>query len=182
MKNRFFLALTLLFGLAAMPSQAQVKIGFINADYILGQMPESKQVEEELKATQTQYQELYQTKVKQFQDKLSQYEGLPQNTSDVIKQDYEKELQTMQQGIQEFQQTSQSSLQKKQAQLLQPLLEKIESTMHDVAKENAYTYVFNYDAGLGTAPILLHYPDNANMSDLVLKKMGITPPAAPATK
>jgi outer membrane protein len=39
---------------------------------------------------------------------------------------------------------------------------------------------------MGTAPILLHYPTDANMSDLVLKKMGITPkpatPAAPAKK
>jgi outer membrane protein len=34
---------------------------------------------------------------------------------------------------------------------------------------------------MGTAPILLHYPTEANISDLVLKKMGITPkPATPA--
>ena len=72
-------------------------------------------------------------------------------------------------------------MQKKQAQLLQPLLKKVEENMHAVASDNAYTYVFNYDAGMGTAPILLHYPADANMSDLVLKKMGITPkPAAPA--
>jgi outer membrane protein len=52
-----------------------------------------------------------------------------------------------------------------------------------VANENAYTHVFNYDAGMGTAPILLHYPSEAAISDLVLKKMGITPKpvtAAPA--
>ena len=47
--------------------------------------------------------------------------------------------------------------------------------MHAVANENAYTHVFNYDAGMGTAPILLHYPTEAAISDLVLKKMGITP-------
>jgi outer membrane protein len=52
--------------------------------------------------------------------------------------------------------------------------------MHAVATENQYTYVFNYDAGMGTAPILLHYPAEANVSDLVLKKMGITPKAATA--
>jgi outer membrane protein len=28
---------------------------------------------------------------------------------------------------------------------------------------------------MGTAPILLHYPTEAAISDLVLKKMGITP-------
>ncbi|MEN9385674.1 MAG: hypothetical protein RLZZ185_415 [Bacteroidota bacterium] len=188
MKNKLFLAMSLVFGMAILPAKAQVKIGFINADYILSQMPEAKQVEEDLKNTQKQYETLYQGKVKDFQDKLAVYEKLSADpkTADIIKQDKEKELQNLQTSIQEFQQNSQSSLQKKQAQLLQPLLKKVEENMHAVAAENAYTYVFNYDAGMGTAPILLHYPADANMSDLVLKKMGITPKpvtatAAPAT-
>ncbi|MFD3276870.1 OmpH/Skp family outer membrane protein [Aquirufa echingensis] len=183
MKNKLFLAMSLVFGMAILPAKAQVKIGFINADYILSQMPEAKQVEEDLKNTQKQYETLYQGKVKDFQDKLAAFEKLNADpkTADIIKQDKEKELQNLQTSIQEFQQNSQSSLQKKQAQLLQPLLKKVEENMHAVAAENAYTYVFNYDAGMGTAPILLHYPADANMSDLVLKKMGITPkPAAPA--
>jgi outer membrane protein len=183
MKNKLLLAMSLVFGMAILPAKAQVKIGFINADYILSQMPEAKQVEEDLKNTQKQYETLYQGKVKDFQDKLAVFEKLNADpkTADIIKQDKEKELQNLQTSIQEFQQNSQSSLQKKQAQLLQPLLKKVEENMHAVAAENAYTYVFNYDAGMGTAPILLHYPADANMSDLVLKKMGITPkPAAPA--
>jgi outer membrane protein len=181
MKNKLFLAMSLVFGMAILPAKAQVKIGFINADYILSQMPEAKQVEEDLKNTQKQYETLYQGKVKDFQDKLAVFEKLNADpkTADIIKQD--KELQNLQTSIQEFQQNSQSSLQKKQAQLLQPLLKKVEENMHAVAAENAYTYVFNYDAGMGTAPILLHYPTDANMSDLVLKKMGITPKPATAT-
>ncbi len=183
MKNKLFLAMSLVFGMAILPAKAQVKIGFINADYILSQMPEAKQVEEDLKNTQKQYETLYQGKVKDFQDKLAVYEKLSADpkTADIIKQDKEKELQNLQTSIQEFQQNSQSSLQKKQAQLLQPLLKKVEENMHAVAAENAYTYVFNYDAGMGTAPILLHYPTDANMSDLVLKKMGITPKPVTAT-
>ena len=183
MKNKLFLAMSLVFGMAILPAKAQVKIGFINADYILSQMPEAKQVEEDLKNTQKQYETLYQGKVKDFQDKLAVFEKLNADpkTADIIKQDKEKELQNLQTSIQEFQQNSQSSLQKKQAQLLQPLLKKVEENMHAVAAENAYTYVFNYDAGMGTAPILLHYPTDANMSDLVLKKMGITPKPATAT-
>ena len=191
MKNKLFLAMSLVFGMAILPAKAQVKIGFINADYILSQMPEAKQVEEDLKNTQKQYETLYQGKVKDFQDKLAAFEKMNADpkAADIIKQDKEKELQNLQTSIQEFQQNSQSSLQKKQAQLLQPLLKKVEENMHAVATENQFTYVFNYDAGMGTAPILLHYPTEANISDLVLKKMGITPKpvtapaaAAPAKK
>ena len=64
MKNKFLLAVGLMFGMATLPLKAQVKIGFINADYILSQMPEAKQVEEDLKNTQKQYETLYQGKVK----------------------------------------------------------------------------------------------------------------------
>ena len=54
-----------------------------------------------------------------------------------------------------------------------------------MAKENGYSYVLNSDAGYGTTPVLLHAPDDANISDLVLKKMGVTPRdpnVAPATQ
>ena len=136
MKNKLFLAMSLVFGMAILPAKAQVKIGFINADYILSQMPEAKQVEEDLKNTQKQYETLYQGKVKDFQDKLAVYEKLSADakTADIIKQDKEKELQNLQTSIQEFQQNSQSSLQKKQAQLLQPLLK---TSIREISKTSS---------------------------------------------
>ncbi len=183
MKHKFFIALFAIVALATSQVNAQ-KFGYISLDYILNQLPEAKQVETELKTTQTQYENLLQAKVKDFQTKLADYEKNAATMNEVIRADREKELQGLQSQIEEFRQSSATSLQKKQAQLLQPLLKKIEDNMHAVAKENAYLWVFNYDAGQGTSPIVLHAPDDANISDLVLKKMGVTPkpatPAAPA--
>ena len=187
MRNKFLIALFAFIGLAVSNVNAQQKIGYISLDYILAQMPEAKQVETELTATKTQYDNMYQAKAKDFQAKLADYEKNGASMDAVIKADKEKELQGLQAQIQEFGQTSQTSLQKKQAQLLQPLLKKIEDNMHAAAKENGYAFVFNYDAGQGTTPIVLHAPDDANISDLILKRMGVTPkpltqaPATPAT-
>lgn len=187
MKNKFLIALFAFFALASANVNAQQKIGYISLDYILAQMPEAKQVETDLTTTKTQYDNMYQQKVKDFQTKLADYEKNAATMADVIKADREKELQGMQSSIEEFRQNSSTSLQKKQAQLLQPLLKKIEDNMHGVAKENGFAFVFNYDAGQGTTPIVLHAPDDANISDLVLKRMGVTPkpltpaPATPAT-
>jgi outer membrane protein len=86
-------------------------------------------------------------------------------------------LQTMQQGLQEFQSTAQQSLQQKQQSLLSPALDKIQKNIDLVANENGYSYVLNSDAG--SSPILLHGPKDGDISDLILKKMGITPTAAP---
>lgn len=182
MRNKFLIAILALIGLATANINAQQKIGYISLDYILAQMPEAKQVETELTATKTQYDNMYQSKVKDFQTKLADYEKNGATMADVIKADREKELQGLQGSIEEFRQNSSTSLQKKQAQLLQPLLKKVEENMHAAAKENGYAFVFNYDAGQGTTPIVLHAPDDANISDLILKRMGITPkPLAPAT-
>ena len=182
MRNKFLIAIFAFVTLATANSNAQQKIGYISLDYILAQMPEAKQVETELTATKTQYDNMYQSKVKDFQAKLADYEKNGTTMADVIKADREKELQGLQGSIEEFRQNSSTSLQKKQAQLLQPLLKKVEENMHAAAKENGYAFVFNYDAGQGTTPIVLHAPDDANISDLILKRMGITPkPLAPPT-
>ncbi|MEY4539460.1 MAG: hypothetical protein RLZZ306_1217 [Bacteroidota bacterium] len=182
MRNKFLIAIFAFVVLATSNINAQQKIGYISLDYILAQMPEAKQVETELTATKTQYDNMYQSKVKDFQAKLADYEKNGTTMADVIKADREKELQGLQGSIEEFRQNSSTSLQKKQAQLLQPLLKKVEENMHAAAKENGYAFVFNYDAGQGTTPIVLHAPDDANISDLILKRMGITPkPLAPPT-
>ena len=182
MRNKFLIAIFAFIGLATANLNAQQKIGYISLDYILAQMPEAKQVETELTATKTQYDNMYQSKVKDFQAKLADYEKNGSTMADVIKADREKELQGLQGSIEEFRQNSSTSLQKKQAQLLQPLLKKVEENMHASAKENGFAFVFNYDAGQGTTPIVLHAPDDANISDLILKRMGITPkPLTPPT-
>ena len=182
MRNKFLIALFAFIGLAMSNVNAQQKIGYISLDYILAQMPEAKQVETELTATKTQYDNMYQAKAKDFQAKLADYEKNGATMDAVIKADKEKELQGLNAAIQEFGQTSQTSLQKKQQQLLQPLLKKVEENMHAAAKENGFAFVFNYDAGQGTTPIVLHAPDDANISDIILKRMGVTPkPLAPPT-
>jgi outer membrane protein len=135
MKNKFILAAGLLFGLAALPATAQVKIGFIYQEKIYSQMPEAKQVEEDLKNTEKQYQTLIQGKIKDFQDKAAVYEKLPANTSDIIKQDKEKELQNLQTSIQEFQQNAQTSIQRLQQQRQQLSQQLLRSNSYRFYKE-----------------------------------------------
>ena len=102
MKTKLFVTLMALLTIAGINAQAQtasLKIGYTNIDVILGNMPESKQIETELKATQAQYAKLYDAKVKDFQEKLAGYEKLPANTSEVIKADKAKVLEILNCGV-----------------------------------------------------------------------------------
>lgn len=152
-----------------------LKIGYTNVDYVISQMPESKQIESQLKDYSTQLKNQLDAKVADYRKKVDVYQGLPATTPDAIRADKEKELQTMQQSIQEFQQNAEQSVQQRQQTLLKPVYDKLQKTIDAVAEKNGYSYVFNSDAGFGTTPILLHGPKDGDISDIVLKEMGVTP-------
>jgi outer membrane protein len=156
---------------------ANLKIGYTNVEYILALMPEAKRIESDLKAYSTQLESQLQTKYKEFETKGEAYQKGAATMTEVIRADKEKELMTLRTSIEEFQKNAEVSLQKKQQSLLEPAYKKMQGAIDQVAKENGYTYVFNSDAGYGTNAILLHAPEDGNISDLVLKKMGVTPPA-----
>lgn len=178
-KLKFLVAAAFMVAMSVV-SQAQtaapLKIGYTNVDYILASIPESKQIESDLKAHSTQLENQLQSKAKEFETKGAAYQKAAATMTDVVRADKEKELMNMRSSIEEFQKNAELSLQKKQQSLLDPVYKKIQQNIDAVAKENGYTYVFNSDAGYG-ASILLYAPEENNISDLVLKKMGVTPPA-----
>jgi outer membrane protein len=162
--------------LAANSAQAQapLKIGYTSVQYVLSQMPESKQIESSLKTYNEQLAAQMKSKYAEYETKLKAYQGGAAGMTDVVKADKEKELTGLQQSIQEFQRSAEQSLQQKQQSLLRPALDKLQKTIDDVATENGYTYVLNSD---GDTPTLLHGPKEGDISEVVLKKMGITPTA-----
>ncbi len=176
MNNRKFFAAVAFFLVSAVSfAQSPVKIGYTNVDYVLSQMPESKQIESDLKAYSSQLEAQLKSKYTEFETKGQAYQKGAATMTDVVKADKEKELMALRSSIEEFQKNADASLQKKQQSLMEPALDKLQKAIDDVAKENGYTYVFNSDAGFGTTPVLLHGPEDGNISDLVLKKMGVTP-------
>jgi outer membrane protein len=159
-------------------AQAPLKIGFTSVEYVLSQMPESKQIESDLKAYGTQLEAQLKSKTTEYQTKVDAYQKGQGTMTAVVKADTEKELTRLGQSIQEFQQTAQQSMQQKQQTLLRPVLDKIQKNIDAVANDNGYTYILNSDSG--SNPILLHGPKDGDVSDIILKKMGITP-TAPST-
>ena len=181
MKTRWIIILA--FFAVTMTAQAQdggLKIGYASADYILSNMPEAKQIEADLKVHEQQLSTQLEAKSKDFQAKLAEYQNTAQNMIPEVRADKETELQNLQQSIQKFQQDAQVSLQRKQAELLQPAFDKIQKAIDEVAKANGYTHVFSMGQPEVGLSILLYARDEDNISDRVLKHLGIDPPAPPA--
>jgi outer membrane protein len=173
----------LVFGLVTVAANAQTtttsKIGFADPDYILDQMPESKQIETELQSVQNQLKTQLENKQKEFQAKLADYQKNFNTMLDAVKQNTERELQQLQQNLQKLQEDAQATIQNKQNQLLEPVLKKIGKAIEDVSKENGYTLVVS--TRIGGLDVVLYGDDKVDISDLVLKKLGVTPKPAATT-
>lgn len=165
----------LLLASSAFAQQKPIKIGYTNIDYILSLMPETKQVEAEYNAYQTQIENQLQSKVKEFQTKGQKFQQEAASMTDVIRADKQAELQNLQASIERFQRDAQTSLNKKQADLFQPLFDKIGTAINAVSEENNYTHILS--SGTPGMDILLYASEDYDISNLVFKKLGITPPA-----
>ncbi len=96
-----------------------------------------------------------------------------------LKKQYDGKVAEFQKKLQEYQQDSQENLQRKQVQLMEPIYTKVGKAIEDVAKENSFTMVLtNQISGLD---VVLYSDTQSDISDMVLKKMGITPQAAVTT-
>jgi len=176
MKKTLFIIIMALIGGSFAKAQTPakpLKIGYIDVDYVLSEMPETKQIESELQVHQNQLQTQLQSKMANYQKMIQDYQAGAAAMTDVIRADKEREISQLEQNIQQFQQDAQVSLQKKSADLLQPVYDKIGKAIDVVAAEQQYTYVFSQR--VGSVDVLLYFPPENDISDLVLKNMGITP-------
>jgi outer membrane protein len=172
MKTIFSYVIVAILALTCLTLQAQtVKIGHTRIDYILSQTPENKVITDLLMVQQNKAQEELKRLQQEFQGKYAAYQKGAAQMTDVIRKDRETELQTLQNRIQVFSRDADESIQSKYKQLVSPTLSKIQQAIDSVAKENGYTHILN----TGNSTDILFAPEENNITELVLKRLGITP-------
>ena len=150
-----------------------MKIGYVNVDYVLSQLSDTKEVHEALKEHDLQLQEQLKAKGADFQVKVKEFNSSSESLLPEVRIDKEKELQSLQRSIQEFQNDAQQSLQKKRSELLSPLYAKVQKGIDEVSKQENYTHVFGSHAG--NVPILLYAEKQYDIGDSVLRHLGVEP-------
>ena len=152
------------------------KMAHINLDSLLSMMPESKTAKQSGQDYYKQLEATVATMQTELQTKYQEYTQNQGTYTDLIKQTKEKELNELNQRIQDFQVSAQQDLQKKNEALSKPIYEKAKKAIDQVAKENGYKYVFDTSSG-----IVLYSEPSDDVLGLVKKKLDLTAPAsAPA--
>jgi outer membrane protein len=169
------LAIAAIFLMTLTGANAQQKIGHADWAYIFGHLPEVKQIQRDLKSHELQLQNKLNAGMKDFESKVQAYRSLPNDTPGSVIKERETELLYFEDSLKKLREEAQASLRKKEMDLMAPVFEKVGKTIEVVARENGYSYIFNPQV-MGGGDVLLFSDEKDNISDLVLKKMGITSP------
>lgn len=172
--KKLLIALVCIFS-ASMTGFAQsdkpLKIGYTNANYIFSLSPKAKEIESELKTRSIQLKKEIEKKEEDFRGKYEEYDKTKGTMSSAIRQSKEEELRSLESIIMNLRQNAEQEIKTKSDELIAPESDRIAKAIKDVASENGYTYIFN-----GDPQIMLYGAEAFNITDLVLKKLGIEKP------
>ncbi|MFH1005234.1 MAG: OmpH family outer membrane protein [Bacteroidota bacterium] len=127
--------------------QAQ-KIAYLELDTLLSAMPEMIEAKKISADYYKQLETTLSTMQKELNDKLTEYQANQSKYTDLIKQTKEKELQDLNQRIQDFQVQAQQDFQKRNMEITKPINEKAKKAIEKVARAKGYKIVL--DSGIGT--------------------------------
>ena len=151
-------------------ANAQIKIGHINSQELLAVMPERDSallvLEEQNQAIIRQSEELR----VEYSIKEEAYIRQRDSLSPLIAKTKEDELMDYRNRINTFEAAAQQEMQNKQQELFQPIADKAQAAIKEVAQENGFTYIL--DLSIGS---VVYYPEDEayNILSLVKAKLGI---------
>ncbi len=126
----------------ALPSLAfGQKFAVVDTDVIMQAMPETKAAEEKVQQSSATYQAEFDKLSEEINKKYAEYQALPADTPESIKERRQQEIQEIAEKAQRFQQQAQQDLERQHMQLLQPIQEKLLNAIKSVGAEGNYTMV-----------------------------------------
>lgn len=127
----------------AQTMNAQAKVAHVDTNEIMSKMPAMLDAQSQLKKLSETYDKDYKTMVDEYQAKIKKYDAEAATATEAVNQSRQVEVQDMIKRINDFKETAQSDLQKKEGDLMKPLLEKIKASIQKVGKAKGYQYVLN---------------------------------------
>lgn len=143
----------------SIPAQAQqvlpLRVGYTDHELIIANMPEYRNVQQQLQEEYQSSQQVLQTMAQDFQGKVDRYQKQQALLSDERRQERETELAQAQQEIQQKASDAEQQLAQREAELLSPIFERVDKAIKEVAQEHKLDLVLRIQAG-PMQPIILY--------------------------
>ncbi len=149
---------------------AQPKIGYVDSDTIMKQLPDAQDTQKKLDAIIKEWQEELNKMDKDWKAKFDDYEKRKLILSEQKRVEIEKELVALEDQISKYRQDKfgvRGELFQKQEELMKPIQNRIFNAIQDVAKENEYDFIFDRSGDI----IFLFAKEEYDVTNLVLEKL-----------
>ena len=149
-------------------SFAREKFGYLNIDEILQIMPEREEAIKKIDAETAQYETILSNLRDELTKKYTAFQQEQETMSEGIKAMRLKEISDLDQRTKTFYEEASQNLQKLQAQVMQPVEEKLTKAIKTVGEENGFTSIIDVRAALYLSPTKM-----IDVAPLVKAKLGI---------
>lgn len=167
--KRFLLSLMMLSTFAFLTS-AQ-KYGFVDTEYILGNIPEYEAAQEKLNEMSVEWQKEIEEKFAEIDKLYKAYQSESVLLPEDLKRQREEEIIQKERQAKELQKQrfgQDGDLFKKRQELVKPIQDKVFNAIEEIATTKSYAFVFDKAGGM----TMLYANPRYDLSDEVLRKIG----------
>jgi outer membrane protein len=165
--------LILFIAIAPIAAIAQnAKLAYIDTQEVIMAMPEIANIRTQVDSRQEQMQATIQALQTEYTNKMTDFQALPETTSEAIKQDRIREIVQIEERMQTFVQNSEQELAQLWQTLFEPVQRRVSDAIKAIADEGAYTFVFDM-APMQSQPIVYVSDSASNITQAVKTRLGI---------
>lgn len=151
-------------------AQKDLKIGYINSNVLVQQLPDFEKAQKELQKHAKDLEAALGDMQNELRTKYQDYTSKVDSLTPFFKKAKEEEITELQTRIENFRVSAQDDLRKKETELQQPIIIKVQKAIDEVAAENNFTYILDAVEG---GPVLYTAPSATDITSMVKKKLGI---------
>lgn len=159
-----------IFFLFTVPIFAQVKIGYINSEAIMKELPEAQDAQRKLDNLVQEWQAELRRLESEWKQKYDAYDRDKLIMSDQTRSEKEKELVDLENKIMQYREQKfgqNGELFQKQEEFMKPIQNKIFNALEKIAKDEGYDFVFDKSGEI----LLLYANEKYDLTNKVLQAL-----------
>ena len=122
---------------------AQAKTAHVDVNELITKMPAMIDAQKQLEKLSGTYDAEYKTMAEEYQNKIKKYDQEAATVGDAVNATRQTEVQDLVKRITDYRDNAQKELQKKEADMVKPLMDRIKASIQKVGKAKGYQYVLN---------------------------------------
>lgn len=149
----------------------QLKIGYMNTQQVMSQLPQREAVQQKLNNFIQQKRGDLQQRTSAFQDSVAAFQQNKASMTDAQVQQAQQRLTQMESSVRQFQQDIQQQVQQRKNTLLQPIYNQMDQAISKVAKSRDLDFVINKATSTGEDIVYYASSDKLDITQDVINEI-----------